>query len=781
MPLVRRSVYIGLGGAGIESILETKRLFLETYGEIPPMVKFLAMDTDRYSREYCENDRKHSGTKLDRQELCWLSITYCRSFVQEHHQRMPWLNAHITEHHGGDYFLGTRMTRSIGRLAFVMNLNEIRHAIEAACQQAMEAPVNDPYLVPQMPLEIHLAFSIAGGTGGGIFIDLAYLIRKMFGQAVKLTGHIILPNGILQGGQFPKHLSKYFSTAIFSKATAIGYTSLIELNYLMQRNPGDEPVTFDWISDSFTAQDFANTPRPFDWVQLIDKRNGFGHVFSPKSAVIDALGHWLFAAGGNIGIQHDAILDAASPVAQQHNFWASGIGATSLVHFKEKAARALSERIALRTVRHMLSDGKSMGKLLANEWIDKIGLYRQFYDSWFPLRQHDTLCILDVKHPHPSLSKFLGTVPKGIMRSVEKAGMAWKIELYRSLESEIDQILYASDQGLDHAGHFLAEALDIIRDYCELISKDRDDYDRRRNASKEELCASVDRLEKVSNAFLRIFRRGEIEMARNECEKLSGKWAQHELEYQRHTLTQTILEGFTGLEEPLRGQIAKLRERRDMLEKVKERLEEMVSDQTRELTHGDSFPEIDLADEAVLQTDVDSITPSADGFTAHIGKYGWDRIETEDALLKALLAYAESHPEYVRMKNIDVHDAVNALPDEDLRRVFDTAYQHSAPRLPFNENWFLRVRETRDYQLVVGVENSAQYPFERLKPYPGPMRVYPCTTGSRSRILFISRVLLFPIRSIRSLEYMRGCYDHHFPCYLDPALSHLVWQTDNLL
>lgn len=770
MPLVRRSVYIGLGGAGIESILETKRLFFETYGEIPPMVKFLAIDTDDHSREYCEDDRKDSRTKLDRQELCWLRNRNCESFIQEHRPRMPWLDARILQMLRG-FHRGSGMFRSLGRLAFVMNLWEIRHYIEAACQQAMEAPVNYPYLVPQMPLEIHLAFSIAGGTGGGFFIDLAYLIRKMFGQTVKLTGHIILP-GVFQG--LPPEI-------FFRRANSIGYASLIELNYLMQRNPGDEPVTFDWISDSFTAQDFANTPRPFDWVQLIDNRNNFGYVISRKSDVTDALGQWLFAAGGDIGIQHDAILDAASPVAQAHNFWASGIGATSLVHFKEKAARALSERIALRTVRHMSSDGKRMGKLLANEWIDKIGLYRPFYDSWFPLRQHDITFIQDDEHPHDSLPEFLETVPNWILRHVKEAGMGWKDALYRSLESEIDQILYASDQGLDHAGHFLAEALDIIRDYCESISKDRDDYDRRRNASKKELCASVDHLAEVSNAFHRIFRRGEIEMARNECEELSGRWVQHELEYQRLTLAQTILEGFTGPEEPLRRQIAKLRDRRDMLEKVKESLEEMVSGQGYELTHTDSFPEIDLADEAVLQTDVDSITPSAGGFTAHIGEYGWDRIETKDDLLKALLAYAESHPEYVRMKNIDVHNVVEALPDEDLRRVFQTACEQSAPWLPFNENWFLH--ETREYLLVVGVENSTQFPFERLKPYPTLMRVYPRTTGSRSRILFISSVLLFPIRSIKSLDYMRELrhVDPNFSNHLDPALSRQVFQTDYLL
>ena len=43
---IRRCLYIGLGGTGMNSILNTKKMFIDTYGEVPPMVGFLGIDTD---------------------------------------------------------------------------------------------------------------------------------------------------------------------------------------------------------------------------------------------------------------------------------------------------------------------------------------------------------------------------------------------------------------------------------------------------------------------------------------------------------------------------------------------------------------------------------------------------------------------------------------------------------------------------------------------------------------------------------------------------------------
>ena len=43
---IKRSLFIGLGGTGMTALLHTKRMFFDTYGEVPPMIGFLGIDTD---------------------------------------------------------------------------------------------------------------------------------------------------------------------------------------------------------------------------------------------------------------------------------------------------------------------------------------------------------------------------------------------------------------------------------------------------------------------------------------------------------------------------------------------------------------------------------------------------------------------------------------------------------------------------------------------------------------------------------------------------------------
>ena len=43
---LKRSLFIGLGGTGASALLHTKKRFLDTYGEVPPMISFLTIDTD---------------------------------------------------------------------------------------------------------------------------------------------------------------------------------------------------------------------------------------------------------------------------------------------------------------------------------------------------------------------------------------------------------------------------------------------------------------------------------------------------------------------------------------------------------------------------------------------------------------------------------------------------------------------------------------------------------------------------------------------------------------
>ena len=44
--VIKRTLYVGLGGTGMAALLNTKKMFVDTYGEVPPMIGFLGIDTD---------------------------------------------------------------------------------------------------------------------------------------------------------------------------------------------------------------------------------------------------------------------------------------------------------------------------------------------------------------------------------------------------------------------------------------------------------------------------------------------------------------------------------------------------------------------------------------------------------------------------------------------------------------------------------------------------------------------------------------------------------------
>ena len=58
---IRRSLFIGLGGTGVKTILKTKSALLDNYGqdgELPPMVAFLGIDSDLYEYDLPTKSKK---------------------------------------------------------------------------------------------------------------------------------------------------------------------------------------------------------------------------------------------------------------------------------------------------------------------------------------------------------------------------------------------------------------------------------------------------------------------------------------------------------------------------------------------------------------------------------------------------------------------------------------------------------------------------------------------------------------------------------------------------
>ena len=81
---LKRSLFIGLGGTGLKSIVHTKKRFIDTYGEVPPMVAFLALDTDDDGINFKIDN--HLGTEkisLENSEFLYTKVKDPQSILNE--------------------------------------------------------------------------------------------------------------------------------------------------------------------------------------------------------------------------------------------------------------------------------------------------------------------------------------------------------------------------------------------------------------------------------------------------------------------------------------------------------------------------------------------------------------------------------------------------------------------------------------------------------------------------------------------------------------------------
>ena len=75
---ITRTLFVGLGGTGVRAILRAKQCFVDAYGEVPPMVTFLAIDTDKAIKDWSVQSRKGKHVQLTENEICFCSINFSR-------------------------------------------------------------------------------------------------------------------------------------------------------------------------------------------------------------------------------------------------------------------------------------------------------------------------------------------------------------------------------------------------------------------------------------------------------------------------------------------------------------------------------------------------------------------------------------------------------------------------------------------------------------------------------------------------------------------------------
>src|SRR6056297_82403 len=235
------TLYIGLGGTGLETLKLIKHRNQQVYPKNLPLFEYLSIDSrDNSDIEPLEQTEKialvhenaiqDAGAILKDLETLYPEISEWLPDVKKWEKFKDL--ARIVE--------GANQCRAIGRFLFHLSKDTIREQIKRKIENITSADalsiVNEWGLdiAVGSDIEIFVISSLCGGTGSGQFIDLAYLSRQAFrDRNVKVYGILGLPN--LFTNVKP-------GTEAQNKANA--YAALKELDYYMDNKDYDMIPSF---------------------------------------------------------------------------------------------------------------------------------------------------------------------------------------------------------------------------------------------------------------------------------------------------------------------------------------------------------------------------------------------------------------------------------------------------------------------------------------------------------------------------------------------------------
>ena len=364
MKHLQRNLFIGLGGIGVKTIVETKAQFLNHCSQneaLPSGVEFLGVDTDMTALGYSVSS-KCGEVRLSPRELFCASVFNAREYFYAHKSDMTWMPKQNLDRLVGHMDRGAGTVRSNGRFAFMYHHKNLFHHICMSLDSLMSPSLVLPDDIVYCEtgkvdyINVHVVFSLCGGTGSGMFLDVAYLIREIARESnlnIHLKGYGVLPGVFMSEMPYPN---------IWLQSNT--YAALRELDYLSSSNfLAETGIKMPWMDNS-------TSDAPFDSMILVDNVNANGLRLRPND-MMQMLSMALMASVTELGSFIEAKMfkmlfrkiDGKYP-------WVSSMGISAITYDGRDVARVYELKTQNKLIQELLAVGDC--NTVANYWIDMV-------------------------------------------------------------------------------------------------------------------------------------------------------------------------------------------------------------------------------------------------------------------------------------------------------------------------------------------------------------------------------------------------------------------------
>lgn len=773
---IRRSLFIGLGGTGINAILNTKKMYLDSYGEIPKMVGFLGIDTDggEFDKQIVTL-RNGSKVKLRQNEQIKISVQDPFPLYAVNKQYLNW----FPQENAGALIsmtTGAGQVRSNGRFAEWSNHLNLRMAINNQLNAITQIQnINNPkYGILTGNPVINMVFSICGGTGCGSFLNIAYLIRQHF-PGIEINGYAVMPGVFVAMNEM---------RTINARSNAYG--SLEDIDWLMSLTPASESISLENLNDRFSTN-----INPFDTLKLIDNENANRDCVNHVDHLCAMLGMSLATLAGDtsagVGSQLNNLkvrmysknYDIANKIA-----WASGIGMCEITVNSNELSSLYSLKAAQFIIDTLLSSTAD-ATTPATGWINDMQIrenngYDQVIDYMFQGKPKGELPeITNCSSPEGEVNFWLNRVAR---EADDVKGYPQKVlELSNRVERELDSFVdkHLQENGVKFTGNVLDSIVAQI-DAC---------YEEMRNELKK--------FKEDETKYT-----GALDSAKAVLANYDHSWyslSPNRTEEYKNDVASAAFALATSIREAYRREAAinfysklkaKLTSMKKMVEDIKTRLEGLwqtfekdKEDIRRSIESQKPLFQIDLTERYLSQVVVND-----NGITSYfLGAHNVMAMATMEkkTLEDIFLNYTSSLDEALRWKAISIDQVYSDLSEQEKTSILKEAVEKSSPMLRYNiQSQGIVPQMPPDDTFVVAVRDHNQTPIsiDSFKQFIEDPNERPelCSTGAKDSIIIFRMVGPLPPCVLRDMTIYQEAankskWNVHFDAVIQARMQRQGW------
>lgn len=251
----RPTVVIGLGGQGTLILDRLKQRYGRS-NQAMNRIGLLALDTDPL-------DTSEAPHLNEQTEFYHMSVMRPTVYLDRHEDDLSWWpEGYETD----DIVQGAHQVRPVGRLSFMFNVDGVRDAISQIRNRVMTGMRTGDDTAVSFNPKIYVVGSLAGGTGSGTFLDVAYNARDIFGGAqsrATVTGMFCLADVFLP----------VVTRNQRSQVQANSYAALKELDFFNDGSQRGSDITLEYPQDQGSPVRVDADYRPFDVTYLVERTN----------------------------------------------------------------------------------------------------------------------------------------------------------------------------------------------------------------------------------------------------------------------------------------------------------------------------------------------------------------------------------------------------------------------------------------------------------------------------------------------------------------------------